>query len=126
MKYNIIILIMTFCIVFSQDKGYVDSTKIKSPKMAFRLGFIPGLGQLYNKKYFKAIGFISGEYLAISRFNKFKALNNIGLRNTYTWWIFGLYIWGIMDAYVDAQLSTFPTKIIESINTEDSLRVNIK
>ena len=58
MKYYIIILIITIGIIFPQDTGYVDSTKIKNPKIAFRLGFIPGLGQLYNEKYFKAIGFV--------------------------------------------------------------------
>ena len=126
MKYYIIILIITIGIIFPQDTGYVDSTKIKNPKIAFRLGFIHGLGQLYNEKYFKAIGFVAGEYLAISQFNKFKELNNIGLRNTYAWWIFGLYVLGIMDAYVDAQLSTFPNKKIDSVNMEDSLKVNIK
>ena len=124
MKYYTIIIILS--VIYSQDPGYADSTKIKKPKIALRLGFIPGLGQLYNEKYFKAIGFIAGEYLAISRFNKFKELNNIGLRNTYAWWIFGLYIWGIMDAYVDAQLSTFPIKKIENMNSEDSLKVNIE
>ena len=100
--------------------------KIKNPKIAFRLGFIPGLGQFYNEKFIKAIGFVASEYLAISRFNKYKELNNIGLRNTYTWWIIGLYVWGILDAYVDAQLSTFPIKKIEFVDTKDSLKVNIK
>ena len=123
MKYCIIILI-TLSITISQDEGYIDSTKIRNPKIAWKLGFVPGLGQLYNGKYLKALGFVSSEYIDINRFNKFNKDNNsIGLRNTYAWWIIGLYIWNILDTYVDAQLSTFPIKRLESNDAMDSLKV---
>ena len=123
MRY-LIILLLTLSIAISQDEGYIDSTKIRNPKIAWKLGFVPGLGQLYNYKYLKALGFVSSEYIAISRFNKFnKDKNSIGLRNTYAWWIIGLYIWNILDAYVDAQLSTFPIKRLESNSAMDSLKV---
>ena len=46
----------------------------------------------------------------------YKDLNKIGMRNTYAWWIIGIYFWSILDAYVDAQLSTFPNKKIEVSN----------
>ena len=125
MKFSIIFL-LTLSIVISQDEGYIDSTMIRNPKTAWKLGFIPGLGQLYNGKYLKAIGFVAGEYIALSRFNKFKNAGSIGLRNTYAWWIFGLYIWNMLDAYVDAQLSTFPVKRLESKDEVDSLRIQVE
>jgi hypothetical protein len=89
------------------------------------LGFIPGLGQLYNGKYLKAFGFITGEYIAVSRFNKYKK-DSIAFRNTYAWWIIGLYVWNILDAYVDAHLSTFPVKRLEFNYEVDSLKVPIE
>ena len=122
MRY-LIILLLTLSIAISQDEGYIDSTKIRNPKIAWKLGFVPGLGQLYNGKHLKALGFVAGEYMALSRYNKFKQANHIGLRNTYAWWIIGLYIWNILDAYVDAQLSTFPIKRLESNSAMDSLKV---
>ena len=119
-----VILLLTLSISIAQDEGYIDSTKIRNPKIAWKLGFVPGLGQLYNGKYLKALGFVSSEYIAINRFNKFNKDNNsIGLRNTYAWWIIGLYIWNILDTYVDAQLSTFPIKRLESNDAMDSLKV---
>ena len=126
MKYFFIILFVMTSIAVSQIEGYVDSTKIKNPKIALGLGFVPGLGQLYNEKYLKSIGFIAGELFAINRFNKFRESNSIGLRNTYAWWIFGLYLWSMLDSYVDAQLSTFPIKELQSKNVQDSLKVHVE
>jgi len=120
------ILLLTLTISFSQDKGYIDSTMIRDPEIALKLSFIPGFGQFYNGKYLKAIGFITGEYIAVKRFDKFKKNNSISRRNTYAWWIVGLYVLNILDAYVDAQLSTFPIRKLESSNDMDSLRVPIE
>ena len=122
MKYWIVILI-AFSIGTSQESGYIDSTKIRNPGLAWKLGVIPGMGQLYNGKYIKAIGFMSAEYFAVSRLIELKTKNRIGLRNTYGWWVFGLFVWNMLDAYVDAQLSTFPIKRLESNNNLDSLMV---
>ena len=122
MKYWIVILI-AFSICTSQESNYIDSTKIRNPGLAWKLGVIPGMGQLYNGKYIKAIGFMSAEYFAVSRLIELKTENRIGLRNTYGWWVFGLFVWNMLDAYVDAQLSTFPIKRLESNNNLDSLMV---
>ena len=122
MKYWIVILI-AFSICTSQESVYIDSTKIRNPGLAWKLGVIPGMGQLYNGKYIKAIGFMSAEYFAVSRRIELKTENRIGLRNTYGWWVFGLFVWNMLDAYVDAQLSTFPIKRLESNNNLDSLMV---
>ena len=126
MRYYIILFI-TLSIAVSQNVEYVDSTRVRDPKIAWKLSFIPGLGQLYNGKYMKALGFMTGEYIAVSNFNKYSNLNRIEMRNTYAWWIIGLYVWNLVDSYVDAHLSTFPIKRLESTNTIiDSLKTNEK
>ena len=66
------LLLFLFSIVTSQDEGYIDSTKIRNPKVAWKLGFIPGLGQLYNGKVIKGTIFIGLEYLAIKEYLKYK------------------------------------------------------
>jgi hypothetical protein len=124
MNYWIVIL-FAFSIGTSQELGYVDSTKVKNPSMAWKLGVIPGLGQIYNEKYVKAIGFMGAELFVVSRFIELKEANKIGLRNTYAWWTFGLFVWNMLDAYVDAQLSTFPVRRLESTNDIDSLKVKL-
>ena len=122
----IIITIFFVSITFSQNDGYVDSTKVRNPKLAWKLALIPGVGQLYNGKYLKAFGTMGVEYFAIDKFSYYNALEKIGMRNTYAWWILGIYIWSILDSYVDAQLSTFPSKKLESLNELDSLRTKGK
>ena len=122
MNYWIIIL-FSFSICISQESKYIDSTKVRNPGLAWKLGVIPGMGQLYNGKYIKAIGFMGAEYFAVKRFIELNNENRIGLRNTYGWWVFGLFVWNMLDAYVDAQLSTFPIKRLESNNNLDSLKV---
>ena len=122
MKYWILILFI-ISIGISQEEGYIDSSKVRDPGLARKLGFIPGVGQLYNGKYLKSIGFISAEYYAINRFLELNDQGRIGLRNTYAWWVFGLYVWNMMDSYVDAHLSTFPVKRLESNIVNDSLMV---
>ena len=122
MKYWIIIL-FAFSICTSQESEYIDSTKVRNPSLAWKLGMIPGVGQLYNGKYLKAIGFIGAEYFVVSRFIELNDEKRIGLRNTYGWWVIGLFVWNMLDAYVDAQLSTFPIKRLESNNNLDSLIV---
>ena len=90
------------------DSLDVDSTKIRNPKIAWKLSFIPGLGQVYNGKFLKSSCFILGQTYAYYKRKQYIESGEVGKRNTYGWWIFGLYVWGILDAYVDAQLSTFP------------------
>ena len=122
MKYWVIIL-FALSICTSQEEGYIDSSKVRNPGLAWKIGFIPGLGQLYNGKYFKSIGFIGAEYYVVTRFMELKDDGKIGLRNTYAWWLFGLFVWNILDSYVDAHLSTFPVKRLESSTVSDSLIV---
>ena len=74
---------------------------------------IPGVGQIYNEDNNKAIGFWLLESYSIYKFNTYSEQGDRGLgkRNTYAWWVLGLYIMSILDAYIDAHLSTFPVEI---------------
>ena len=125
MKFWILILFL-INIGISQEEGYIDSSKVRDPKLAWKLSIIPGLGQLYNGKFIKAVGFAGAEYIAIDHFIESRNANKIGSRNTYAWWIFGIFVWNVFDAYVDAQMSTFPVKKLESNNVQDSLLVKSK
>ena len=122
MKYWFVIL-FAFSICTSQEEGYIDSSKVRDPGLAWKFGFFPGIGQLYNGKYLKSIGFIGAEYYTVTRFMELKDAGRIGLRNTYAWWLFGLFVLNILDSYVDAHLSTFPVKRLESSVVNDSLIV---
>ena len=94
--------------VYTILNGQIDSSKVKDPSLAWKLGLIPGLGQIYNEKYIKGAGFLIAEYMAYQQFSNFDKVGKIKKRNTYSWWIVGLYVLGVLDSYVDAQLSTFP------------------
>ena len=82
MKYWFVILFV-FSICTSQGEGYIDSTKVRNPGLAWKLGVIPGMGQLYNRKYLKTIWFMSAEYFAVSRFIELKKENRIVLFITH-------------------------------------------
>ena len=117
-------ILFTFNFCLSQEVEYIDSSNVKNPSLAWKLSFVPGLGQIYNKKYIKAIGFLGAEYFVIKRLIEYEKIDRIGKRNTYAWWTFGIYVLNILDAYVDAHLSTFPLRRLESNEISDSVKVN--
>ena len=122
-----ILLLISFCI---SQISEIDSSKIKNPALAWKASFIPGLGQIYNEKYLKFSLLLSGEVYAINKFNYLNNNDNITKRNTYAWWIVGMYFYSILDAYVDAHLSTFPKRITNNNNDPfstktDSIKIEI-
>ena len=120
--YSFILVLLLSSILYSQDTE-IDSSKVKNPSFAWKIAFIPGMGQLYNGNYFKFVGLVGAEIYAVSKFNHLRSKGNITKRNTYRWWFVGLYFYGILDAYVDAHLSSFPKKVKK--NNEDSfLKIN--
>ena len=96
-------------ILFSQE-AVIDSLEVKDPSFAWKLALIPSAGQIYNDDYHKVAGFWLLELYSIYKFSYYNKENMLGNRNTYAWWIMGLYMMSIVDAYVDAHLSTFPTE----------------
>ena len=109
MRKVIIIISILIGSILSQET-YIDSTNIKNPSIAWKLGFIPGLGQVYNGKWMKSGILITTQFYAVDNYIRLKEKGNITKRNTYAWWVLGLYFYGILDAYVDAHLSSFPVK----------------
>ena len=105
----------------------VDSSKIKSPSIAWKIAFIPGFGQLYNEKYIKFATLTALQMFSIKNYSTLRSQGNITKRNTWGWWVIGLYFYGILDAYVDAQLSSFPSKNNKkSVNTETTQGYNLE
>ncbi len=109
-KTNIILIFSILIGSLLSQETYIDSTNIKNPSTAWKLGFIPGLGQVYNGKWIKSGILITSQLYAMDNYIRLKEEGNITKRNTYAWWVLGLYFYGILDAYVDAHLSSFPKK----------------
>lgn len=113
-----------------------DSTKIRrvNPTGALlRSAFVPGWGQLYNRKYIKSVVFAAGEsWLAYGIYNDWKEADRHeknfrsagddpvyrarefakfedarDSRNLKMWIMAVVIFYSMFDAYVDAQLSDF-------------------
>jgi len=117
------------------------SDSIKSPKNAALSSIIPGGGQLYNGKKFKAGMILTGEVLAIVNwynnsqlYSSYNAGNDVDYplpkyrylekRNKYVWWIGFIYIYGLIDAIVDAHLHPFEDVMAEELgNNQNSVEI---
>ena len=127
---------------FLLGKTHPDtSDSIKSPKNAALSSIIPGGGQLYNGKKFKAGLILAGEVLAIVNwhnnsqlYSSYDNANNdeyplpkyryLEKRNKYVWWIGFIYIYGLIDAIVDAHLHPFEDVMAEELgNNQNSVEI---
>ena len=129
-------ILFVICFSFSLLQGEAPpdtSTSIKSPKKASlsALAF-PGGGQLYNGKIFKAGLILAGEVIAIVNwhnnsqlYSSYDADNDaeyplpkhryLEKRNKSVWWIGFIYIYGLIDAIVDAHLHPFEDVMAEEL-----------
>ena len=111
------ILTLISNLIFSQD---IDTTIQKSPKKAFIYSFIPSGGQIYNGKWLKAVIVIGLEVVSIQQWNRYRDAHNnwsdespltkhqyLEKRNKYAWWIWFVYMFGMLEAVVDAHLYPF-------------------
>lgn len=99
-----------------------DSTDfIAQPRTALLMGLIPGGGQIYNRAWVKALIVVTAESYYVYQFqlnrDRFSNFDDtlplsqgryLEKRNKYAWWVALVYLWGMMDAYVDAHLEGFP------------------
>ena len=91
--------ILLLCFIFpSENENILD----------WKTNLIPIMGQIKNKKYIKAGVLASSQVYATYKFLEHRDKNEIAKRNTYGWWIVGLYFYGIIDAYVDYNFRNFP------------------
>ena len=65
---------------------------------------LPSLGQIYNKKIFKSFIMSSMKAYWLIEYKRSKDFD-IKDRNRSLWWLLGLTLYGIADAYVDAQFA---------------------
>ena len=68
---------------------------------------IPSLGQLYNEKPLKAFILSAMKSYWLIEYDKSKKDSDIKDRNRSLWWLFGLIMYGAIDAYTDANLDKF-------------------
>ena len=90
----------------------IDSTMIRDSRKALYLSLIPVVsqGQIYNKKYLKSLFFIASQSYSLSQvynYSEQSNLESIKRRNLNAWRFLGLYMFSIIDSYVDAELSSF-------------------
>ena len=85
-----------------------EESAYKDPEFAKKIAFIPGAGQFYNEDYLKGSLIIVSEFYTLAMADKFSS--NIIKRNSFIWWSLGIYILNIIDAYIDAELSSFPNE----------------
>ena len=137
-------ILFVICLVSSFLLGETHpdtSDSIKSPKNAALSSIIPGGGQLYNGKKFKAGLILAGEVLAIVNwynnsqlYSSYNADNDVDYplpkyrylekRNKYVWWIGFIYIYGLIDAIVDAHLHPFEDVMAEELgNNQNSVEI---
>ena len=115
-----IILILMIGFVFALP---LKEEKLKNSKIAFYWSLVPGLGQAYNGKWVKSISIVGLELAAYDAWNENKFFYNnykdtyplskhrkhryLQKRNKYAWWIGFIYVYGMIDAVVDAHLHNF-------------------
>tara|TARA_Y100000994_G_scaffold47687_1_gene37366 strand:- start:391 stop:903 length:513 start_codon:yes stop_codon:yes gene_type:complete len=110
---------MVATLLISASKSDSLSIDMNNPNMAMFLGsfpllagvlssneilLIPSIGQIYNKKVFKSFIMSCMKTFWLTEYKRTKDIN-IKDRNRSLWWLLILMLYGMADAYVDAQLN---------------------
>ena len=113
----------------------VDSVNIKSPAKAALYGaMFPGGGQVYNGRWLKGALLLSLEAAAIYQwylngdiYKKYESGNYslskhryLEKRNKFAWWVVFIYVYGMIDAVVDAHLNSFNRVMAENIELSET------
>lgn len=125
-----LIAFVSFSVTEAQES---DSLNYPVPSKAGMYALLfPGAGQMYNEKYLKAGLLVTLEALALWRYSENSDLyetydestHSLGKgrylekRNKYVWWAAFLYIYGFLDAVVDAHLHPFDQVMEEDLESE--------
>ena len=128
--------ISLFLLLFLTVGKSQDTTAItiKSPKKAFALSLVPGLGQVYNGKWIKSalvIGLEASAYVSwqenLKKYRNYDSndypLNRhryLEKRNKFAWWMGIIYVYAMIDAIVDAHLHSFDDLMESPLDQENS------
>ena len=106
MRYSFLFVFLA-SFLFSSDNNISEKEllKYKDPDLAWKLSIIPGLGQVYNEKYLKGSLIFLSELSLVNNISIYST--DIAMRNSLIWLSIGLYVYNIIDAYIDAELNTF-------------------
>ena len=128
-----IILILMIGFVFALP---LKEEKLKNSKIAFYWSLVPGLGQAYNGKWVKSIIIVGLELAAYDAwaenkdsYNNFKDTyplpkhRYLQKRNKYAWWIGFIYVYGMIDAVVDAHLHNFDHLMASPLESEKKRKI---
>ena len=96
------VIFFSITLIFANNK---DNNEEK-----WKVDFIPIKGQIKNKKYVKAGILALTQSYSVYKYLEYKKDGNIAKRNTYAWWVLGIYFYGIIDSYVDHNFKNFPTE----------------
>ena len=132
LKNSFILLLLFTSFIFSQDND-VDTLQSKSPQTAAIRSFVfPGGGQYYNGQPIKGAVLstfgVASAVLYMDFSEKYKnsegvsqsdKKNFLHQRNRYGWWIIIVYIYGLLDAVVEAHLHPFNEVMNEDLEKPD-------
>ena len=132
LKNSFILLLLFTSFIFSQYND-VDTLQSKSPQTAAIRSFVfPGGGQYYNGQPIKGAVLstfgVASTVLYMDFSEKYKnsegvsqsdKKNFLHQRNRYGWWIIIVYIYGLLDAVVEAHLHPFNEVMSEDLEKPD-------
>ncbi len=109
-----------FSQIEADSSDYGKKNNVSPQTAVIRSAVLPGFGQLYNGKIFKAILVLGGEaalagnavyyhqQLVQSRSEDEREFYR-NIKSRFLWWLFAVHILNVIDAYVDASLAEFDT-----------------
>lgn len=132
LKNSFILLLLFTSFIFSQYND-VDTLQSKSPQTAAIRSFVfPGGGQYYNGQPIKGAVLstfgVASAVLYMDFSEKYKnsegvsqsdKKNFLHQRNRYGWWVIIVYIYGLLDAVVEAHLHPFNEVMNEDLEKPD-------
>jgi hypothetical protein len=141
-KFRVLVMLICAALMISvelsakEPSQSLKTNKEKSPTGALlRSMIVPGWGQLYNGKPLKAViyagaqlSFLYGAHMQNDRYHYYRDLEINDYadfyksdRNRLLWWLFGITLLSMGDAFVDAHLYGFDVSDDLSMNISPSV-----
>ncbi|MBW6458480.1 MAG: hypothetical protein K0B52_04875 [FCB group bacterium] len=123
--FMIVGILLNYMPASAADTLYYQAEPMKKPALAIGLSAVlPGAGQAYNNKWGKSVIFFTAQS-ALAGTTAYFYYSYVSFKDQYgesaavtrealtyakqmTWFSAALYVYNLIDAYVDAHLSNFP------------------